>query len=198
MAIFTIVQARLNSTRLPQKVLLPFKNNKNVLEFLIERIIDLNPIIATVNEATEIIEIAKKYNLRYFEGSEENVLERFYLTSKKFGAKEGDLIVRICSDSPFLDSEVIKKVINSFESDYTHNLNDTKGLNVEVFKFECLKKAYLNAKTDFEKEHVTPWIKNNCKQKEVLILEKSDLILTLDTREDYEFLKNLKEENDFI
>jgi spore coat polysaccharide biosynthesis protein SpsF len=191
MGIFTIVQARLNSTRLPRKVLLPFKDNKNVLEFLIERIIDLNPIIATVNGAKEIVEIARKYNLRYFEGDEENVLERFYLASVKFGAKDDDLIVRICSDSPFLSSELIKEVIEISESDYTHNLKDTKGLNVEVFKFKCLKDAYLNAKTDFEKEHVTPWIKNNCKQKEVSIVRRDDLVLTLDTKEDYIFLRKL-------
>ena len=188
MAIFTIIQARLNSTRLPRKVLLPFKDDKNVLEFLIERLIELNPIIATVENAQEIVEIAKKYNLRYFIGSEENVLERFYLTAKKFKAKEDDLIVRICSDSPFLNSEIVKEVIKNFKDDYTHNLKDTKGLNVEVFKFSCLEKAYFNAKSDFEKEHVTPWIKNNCKIYKVSII-KNDLILTLDTKEDYERLK---------
>jgi len=187
-AIFTIIQARLNSTRLPRKVLLPFKDDKNVLEFLIERLIELNPIIATVENAQEIVEIAKKYNLRYFIGSEENVLERFYLTAKKFKAKEDDLIVRICSDSPFLNSEIVKEVIKNFKDDYTHNLKDTKGLNVEVFKFSCLEKAYFNAKSDFEKEHVTPWIKNNCKIYKVSII-KNDLILTLDTKEDYERLK---------
>ena len=190
MAIFTIIQARLNSTRLPRKVLLPFKDDKNVLEFLIERLIELNPIIATVENAQKIVEIAKKYNLRYFVGSEENVLERFYLTAKKFKAKEDDLIVRICSDSPFLNSEIVKEVIKNFKDDYTHNLEDTKGLNVEVFKFSCLEKSYFNAKSDFEKEHVTPWIKNNCKNHKVSII-KNDFILTLDTKEDYEKLKGI-------
>jgi len=189
-AIFTIIQARLNSTRLPRKVLLPFKDDKNVLEFLIERLIELNPIIATVENAQKIVEIAKKYNLRYFVGSEENVLERFYLTAKKFKAKEDDLIVRICSDSPFLNSEIVKEVIKNFKDDYTHNLEDTKGLNVEVFKFSCLEKSYFNAKSDFEKEHVTPWIKNNCKNHKVSII-KNDFILTLDTKEDYEKLKGI-------
>ena len=191
MAIFTIIQARLNSTRLPRKVLLPFKDNKNVLEFLIERLIELNPIIATVKDADEIINIAKKYNLRYFIGSEENVLERFYLTAKNFNAKENDLIVRICSDSPFLNSKIVKEVIKNFKDDYTHNLYDTKGLNVEVFRFKCLEKAYFNAKTKFEKEHVTPWIKNNCKINEVNIVNL-DKILTLDTKEDYEYLKEIE------
>jgi len=194
MAIFTIIQARLNSTRLPRKVLLPFKDNKNVLEFLIERLIELNPIIATVKDADEIVNIAKKYNLRYFIGSEEDVLERFFLTTKYFNAKENDLIVRICSDSPFLNSKIVKEVIKNFKDDYTHNLNDTKGLNVEVFRFKCLEKAYFNAKTKFEKEHVTPWIKNNCKINEVNIVNL-DKILTLDTKEDYEYLKGNLDKN---
>ena len=189
--IFTIIQARLNSTRLPRKVLLPFKNNKNVLEFLIERLLELDPIIATVENADEIIDIAKKYNLRYFIGSEENVLERFYLTAKNFNAKDEDLIVRICSDSPFLNTQIVKKVIKNFKDDYTHNLNDTKGLNIEVFRFKCLKKAYFNAKSEFEKEHVTPWIKNNCKINEVNVINL-DKILTLDTKEDYEYLKEIE------
>ena len=62
---------------------------------------------------------------------------------------------------------IIQKVLKQFNGEYTHNLDDTKGLNLEVFSFECLKKAYFNAKSDFEKEHVTPWIKVNCKNKNV-------------------------------
>ncbi len=189
--IFTIIQARLNSTRLPRKVLLPFRENKNVLEFLIDRIKNLDPIIATVPEADEIVTIAKKYNLRYFIGSEKNVLERFYKCALYFGAKKEDIIVRICSDSPFLNSSIIKKVIKEFNGDYTHNLNDTKGLNVEVFSFECLEKSYKNAKTPYEKEHVTPWMKRNCLNKEVSIIKK-EIVLTIDNKEDYERLKKIE------
>jgi spore coat polysaccharide biosynthesis protein SpsF len=187
LAIFTIIQARLNSTRLPRKVLLPFKDNKNVLQFLLDRLIDLDPIIATVDGANEIVDIAKKNNLRYFIGSEDNVLERFYLTAKEFKAQDRDLIVRICSDSPFLTTEIVNQVISQYQDDYTANLDDTKGLNVEVFNFKSLKEAYINATTKFEKEHVTPWIKNNCKINS-LNLVKDDIILTLDTEEDYKRL----------
>jgi len=192
MEIFTIVQARLNSTRLPKKVLLPFRDSKNVLEFMIERIEEFNPIIATTYGCNEIVEIAKSYNLRYFIGDEYNVLDRFYKSAIKFGAKNGDTIIRVCSDSPFLTSDIIQKVLKQFNGEYTHNLDDTKGLNLEVFSFECLKKAYFNAKSDFEKEHVTPWIKVNCKNKNVKLNFGIDEDLTLDTKEDYDRLLKVK------
>jgi len=129
MAIFTIVQARLNSTRLPKKVLLPFRDGKNVLEFMIERIEEFNPIIATTYNCNEIVEIAKSYNLRYFIGDESNVLDRFYKTAINFGAKNGDTIIRVCSDSPFLTSDIIQKVLKQFNGEYTHNLDESKELH---------------------------------------------------------------------
>jgi len=195
MEIFTIIQARLNSTRLPKKVLLPFKR-KTVLEFLLGNLKELNPILAITNEK-ELIEIAQRNNVRYFIGSEENVLERFYLTAKNFGVKDDDLIVRICSDSPFLNEKIVFDMIEEYKNcncNYIMNtteLGTPKGLNVEVFSFECLEKAYFNCKDDFCKEHVTPWIKENCNSK--FVYKKFDFSgdFTIDTKEDYERLKKV-------
>jgi len=197
MKIFTIIQARLNSTRLPKKVLLPFRDDKNVLEFLVDRLKKVSPIIATVDNANEIIKIAKENNLKYFVGDENNVLERFYKCAINFGAKPGDIIVRICSDSPFLTSNIVENMIEEYQKcncDYIVNpvtCGTPKGLNVEVFSFECLKKAYLNCDNEFCKEHVTPWIKENCKIKEISAKYEFDNELTLDTKEDYERLKKV-------
>jgi len=172
MKIAAIIQARTFSTRLPGKVLkeLPYASSITCLEQVIRRLKKskkLNDIIiATTKEKTdnEIVDIAKKEDVKYFRGSKENVLSRYY-----FAAKENniDLIVRITSDCPCIDADItdltIDKHINKM-ADYTSNsLTRTcpHGLNVEVFKFNALEKAYKNAIKDYEKEHVTPYINRN-------------------------------------
>lgn len=97
-------------------------------------------------------------------GSEKNVLERYFKAAKKFKIKT---IIRICSDSPFIDHQIIEKGLKIYLSkkfDYVSNIiNPTypAGMSVEIFNFKSLKKSFF-AKTDLiEKEHVTPYIYRN-------------------------------------
>lgn len=206
MKIGAIIQARTSSTRLPGKVLknLPYESNVTVLEQVIHRLKKskmLNKIIiaTTTDEKDEkIIDIAKKENLTCFRGSEDNVLERYYLAASENNL---DFIVRITSDCPCIDPDIVDLVIENhleLDADYTSNsLIETfpRGLDVEVITFETLKKAYSEATDDFEKEHVTPFI---YKTKPELFkinvfkanegLKAPEIRITLDTEEDYALL----------
>ncbi len=201
----TIIQARTSSTRLPGKVLkeLPFNSGITCLEQVIRRLKKskkLNDIIIATTkdkEDNEIVDIAKKENVKYFRGSKENVLSRYY-----FAAKENniDLIVRITSDCPCIDADItdltIEDHINKMVDYTTNSLVRTylHGLDVEVFNFDALEKAYKNATKDYEKEHVTPYINRNPQKFKINIVKASkelyapDIRITLDTEEDYALL----------
>ena len=144
----------------------------------------------------------KTLEIKYFTGSTNNVLERYYLSAKKYDAKDKDIIVRITSDCPLIDQSLMEKAIDMFVQgnyDYVSNrINRTIpiGLDVEVFSFAVLKESYNNANEDFEKEHVTPYIyltnKNkykigSCEEKE----DNSKYRLTLDEDLDYKAIKKV-------
>jgi spore coat polysaccharide biosynthesis protein SpsF len=207
--IYIIIQARMTSTRLPNKVMLPLFNNFSVLEVFLKRLWRFkdNIIVATTDDTTSepIVNLCKKININFYKGSMDNVVERYYQSAKSFGAKNDDIIIRICSDSPCIVSDIVEDMIQFYNnSNFDYVINDTKegtpkGLNVEVFSFDILKQTYLNAKTKFEKEHVTPYMKENYKVgKFINQFNHSDISLTLDTNSDYEYLKKLFENLDTI
>jgi len=205
MKIAAIIQARMSSTRLPGKVLkeLPFNSGITCLEQVIRRLKKskkLNGIIIATTEEKEddnIIGIAKKENVKYFRGSKENVLSRYYLTAKENNI---DIIVRVTSDCPCIDPDIIDLAIDAHinkMADYTSNtLTRTypHGLDVEIFNFSTLEEVYRKANKDYEKEHVTPYIYKNpqiFKINEIKApkeLYAPDIRITLDTEEDYALL----------
>lgn len=164
-----ITQARVNSTRLPGKVLKEI-GGKTLLEIHLGRLSKCTKvsdiIVATTVEDTDAIIYKKAIEWGYTasRGSESDVLDRFYQAAKKSNA---DWIVRVTSDCPLIDPELVDKVIvfaQDREVDYCSNVlieNYPDGQDVEVFKFSALKKAWENAKLLSEREHVTPYIRNN-------------------------------------
>ena len=168
MSIDIIIQARLGSKRLPKKVLMNI-GNKTMLGQLISRIKKVSKIrkiiIATSTNKVddEIISHCEKIsNILTFRGSEKDVLERYYKTAVKFDSKN---IIRVTGDCPMIDPNIIEQIINLFltkKYDYVSNsLPKTfpDGLDCEIFTFEALKYSYLNAKSNFSREHVTPFIR---------------------------------------
>lgn len=198
-----IVQARMASTRLPGKVMLDVCG-KPVLLHIIDRLkackfLDNIVIATTINKRDDIIfDLIKNYDndIGVFRGSEKNVLERYYLAAKKFNA---DIVVRVTSDNPLIDPTLIDGLIREFlrkECDYASNsLNRTfpLGLDAEVFSLNALEKAYQSANHDYEREHVTPYIKENPDKFKLFNVSNdinlSHLRWTLDTKEDFEFIK---------
>ena len=218
MKIGAIIQARTSSTRLPQKVLkpLPFNSKTNVLQQVIRRVskselIDEIIIATTTHDEDEkIVEVAKKENIKFYKGSLENVLERYYDAALENSL---DVVVRITSDCPCADAnvidEIIKKHIDS-DADYTSNTltrGFPRGIDAEVINFSVLEKAYENATDKFEKEHVTPFIyKTHPEDFKIVQYEtkndNSDIRITLDTPQDYALLcsvyDNLYDKNEFF
>ena len=205
--ILAIIQARYNSTRLPGKVVKKI-NNQTILEILIKRLSKskyISKIIVACSKNRDdkaIVNICKKLGVNYFLGSENDVLDRFYNAAKKYRALN---IVRITADCPLIDSKIVDDVISNFflkNVDYASNVNPSTfpdGLDVEVFKFGALKKAFIKAKQSIEREHVTPFIINNKKFKKFNLKNFKDyslLRLTLDRKEDFilieKILKNFK------
>ena len=205
MKIAAIIQARTSSTRLPGKVLkeLPYASGIACLEQVIRRLKKskkLNDIIIATTkdkEDNDIIDIVKKEDIKYFRGSKENVLSRYY-----FAAKENniDIIIRVTSDCPCIDAQIVDVIIREHlktNVDYTSNSlirTYPHGLDIEVFNFDALEKAHKNVTKDYEKEHVTPYINRNpqiFKINEIKAPKQlcaPDIRVTLDTEEDYALL----------
>jgi len=205
--ISVIIQARMNSNRLPGKVLRKI-DNKPIIEFLINRInkselID-NIIVATSNnlEDNQIVDQCKRMKINYFRGSENNVLSRYYEASIKFNLKS---IVRICADSPFIDHIILDKMISNFfdkssSYDYLSNtLNQTYpvGMNIEIFTHSSLEQAFLNSNQKYQLEHVTPYIYENPNLfnlgQEHLSEDYSSIRITLDEEDDYILINKIFE-----
>lgn len=197
-----IIQARMNSTRLSNKILvkLPFGSNTSMIEHVIKRckkVANINKIIlaTTTQENDDILEgIAISEDIKIFRGNKENVLERFYYAAKK---NKLNIIVRLTADNPCIDPSLVdstfKKHIEGIWN-YTVTEGYPIGLDVEVFNLDTLEKAYKNAKKDYEREHVTPYIYRNPQifkinqVKAPQELYAPDIRVTLDTKEDYALL----------
>jgi len=173
MKILAVTQARVGSTRLPGKVLLPINGN-TLLDLHLNRVQQASKIdklfIATTiqSEDTSIEQIAQNRGMSFYRGSVNDVLDRFYQTVKN---EPADYIVRLTSDCPLIDPSLIDKVItyavnNKF--DYCSNTlkpSYPDGQDVEVFTFTALQNAWHNAKLSSEREHVTPYIWKNSSYK---------------------------------
>lgn len=202
MQVGAIIQARMGSTRLPEKI---FKllNGKTVLEHVINRVADSgveNCIIATtINEKDDEVEnFCKEHDIKCFRGSENDVLERFYYAAKE---NNFDIIIRVTADDPLKDSNIIAKAVKIIkENKYDYVSNTIKptypeGIDIEVFTFEALKKAFEEAKLKSEREHVTPYIWKNIDIFRVYNFENNEdlsyMRWTLDTEDDYQFMKKI-------
>ncbi len=196
--IVAIVQARLTSKRFPKKIMQKI-GGSTLIERVIERVkmakkID-DVILAVPNNDKH--KILKKYfnKNKIFFGSENDVLSRFYNAALKNKATK---IIRICGDCPFIDPWIIDKIISIFnKNNYDYISNTIKptfpdGLDVEVFSFSALKKAWKKAKSKHDREHVTQYIIKNKKFKKYNIEYKknlSNLRLTIDEKIDLEQIK---------
>ncbi|MEP6616493.1 MAG: glycosyltransferase family protein [Ginsengibacter sp.] len=210
MKVLAITQARIGSSRLPGKVLKKVKG-ESLLSIHIQRILKSKLInelvVATTHEdgVDEIINICRESNVEFHQGSVDDVLERFYEAA---APRYPDLVVRITSDCPLVDPEVIDKMIQAAidnQKDYTSNtLHPTypDGIDVEVMKFTALQRAFHEAKIPSEREHVTPYIWKNSTYKGHSLftaenienpIDFSGSRLTVDTPEDFEVIEKIIE-----
>jgi spore coat polysaccharide biosynthesis protein SpsF len=205
--IIILIQARLGSTRLPGK---PLKEvlGKPLLHYLVERLKRVKLADMLVLAMTDkiqddaLVTFSNSIDLPFFRGSEDNVLERFFLAAQQFKA---DIIVRITSDCPLIDPELIDLSLSHFLEKYPHidyqsnALKRTypRGMEVEVFTFKSFEKVALEAKKNEEKEHVTPYYYRHPETFNIENIEgngiNSHLRLTVDTIDDFELVRKIIE-----
>lgn len=209
MKTIAIIQARMGSTRLPGKVM-KLLCGKTVLAHVISRVqacslVDEVIIATTTSPADDVIvKEAERCGAKWFRGSEEDVLQRYYLAAKEYHA---DVIVRVTSDCPLFDSDILTQMLNYFHTetdgglhiDYLSNALNCRsyprGLDAEVFTFSVLEKANQEAHQPYEREHVTPYIYEH---PEIFSLHSqigdedfSDYRWTLDTEEDWKLISEI-------
>ena len=205
MKISAIVQARMTSTRLPGKVLMQIEG-KPMLWQVINRLRlakKIDEVILAIPDTKEndILERWTKENqIKYYRGSEEDVLFRYYETAKKFHSK---VIIRLTSDCPLIDPKIVDLVIEKHLNsgvDYTSNVikrTFPRGLDVEVFNFMVLEKAHKEAKENYQREHVTPYIYEHpeiFKLQNIIakgMLKRPEIRLTVDTKEDLRLIREI-------
>jgi spore coat polysaccharide biosynthesis protein SpsF len=206
-----IVQARMSSSRLPGKVLLPILG-KSLLCRMIERLKMIahqaQIVIATSCEKEDDIIEAESaaMGVPCFRGSLNNLLDRHYQTAKKYNA---DIVLKIPSDCPLIDPRIIDQVLNFYfdhpgEYDFVSNLHPATfpdGNDVEIMTSACLEKTWQEATRQLELEHTTPYIWENPEKfriGNVLYNTGKDYSMshrfTIDYQEDYEFIKAVFEE----
>ena len=201
----------MGSSRLPGKVLLPLAGEPLLLR-MYERIAFTNytgDIVVAITEDesdNQLAVLCQKKNIKSFRGSSLDLLDRHYKTAKKYNA---EVIIKIPSDCPLIDPQVIDKVIlyyinNRDRYDFVSNLHPPSypdGNDVEIMSFETLESAWINAKQEFEREHTTPFIWENPDKFRIgnVVWETGlDYSMThrftIDYKEDYEFIKRVYDE----
>lgn len=207
-----IIQARTNSSRLPNKVILPFFEDKCILEIIINNLQINFPnhkivIATTLNQSDDkIVDLANSLNVFCYRGSETNVLKRFVEAAKEFNAHH---IVRVCADNPFLHMDFIKKLIDIFHQNPNFDYYSFKnfegtpvikthfGLFVELVKLSALEKTLKLTNEDVFLEHVTNYIYSNetfdiyLEELPEFLYFRKDLRFTIDDEVDFESLKEI-------
>jgi len=211
MKIITVIQARRGSSRLPDKVLMPILNQP-VLLHQVKRVLASklygNLVVATTNEPMDdaIVELCNQHQISFFRGHSTDLLDRHYQVALQYQA---DAIVKIPSDCPLIDPDIINEVLqyyisHSAQYDYVSNLHPASwpdGNDVEIMSFNTLEKAWKEATRTLEREHTTPYIWENPDQFKIgkVVWNKGiDLSTThrwtLDYAEDFQFIKTIYEE----
>jgi len=209
-----IIQARMGSTRLPGKVLLPL-DCEHVIAHDVRRVhatktID-EVVIATSTEKPDdaIDQFAKERDISIHRGSEANVQQRMFDAA---AAHDAETVVRITADCPLIDPNTIDVVVSRIQrgtAEYVTNIiNRTfpRGLDVEAFTYDSFERVVAEATTEAEREHVTPYYRENPDKFEIenisstevfeeeKYLNRTDLRLTLDEAADYRLLKRIYDE----
>ena len=167
--IVIVTQARIGSSRFPRKIMQRL-GNKTLIEHHLDRLLSVKNvdkvIVATTKESgiEELIYLLSKKEVKVYQGSTDNVLDRFYKAVKY---EAPDYVVRVTSDCPLIDPELIEEVITfTINKGLDYGANVLKelypdGQDIEVFRFSALEKAFKEASLNSDKEHVTPFIRRN-------------------------------------
>ncbi len=204
--IAVLIQARLNSVRLPKKALYKL-GDSTVLGQVVRRAKQSSvDKVIVVSQDDEIIDVAKREGVHYsqFQTNDRDVLAEFYHAAKTFRV---DTIVRLTGDCPCVSPKGIDQLVGMFDGsrDIICNHSDEidglgiDGLDIEVFSFGALQRAHMEAHSDYDVEHVCPWMYRNLKHEQIACMWDFNPKLSIDTRDDYNLVYDIFNElgNDF-
>ncbi len=199
-----IIQARMSSTRLPGKVLMTPAGQPMLVRVVrrtsqARRLDRVVLATTTSHEDDTIVKLSGASGWSTFRGSEEDVLDRYYEAAREYQA---DGIARITSDCPLIDPGIIDEIVRRFlrgQWDYVSNTLEPRsfprGLDVEVFSFDALERAWREDTNPAWREHVTPYI---YRHPELFRLhgvtndtDYSHMRWTVDAPEDLEFVRKI-------
>ncbi|MDH5181577.1 MAG: aminotransferase class III-fold pyridoxal phosphate-dependent enzyme [Gammaproteobacteria bacterium] len=204
MSVHVIVQARMGSSRLPKKVMKTI-NGIPLIELLFKRLsqakkVDKVILATSINPNNdELVEFVQQLGFSVFRGDENDVLKRYYFSAREYPS---DVVIRITGDCPLMDPELLDDMIAEFETrniDYLTNVitpTYPDGLDIEIFTFSALEEANNKASTDFDREHVTPYIRNSGEYSTwnyANPVDYSDMRWTVDEADDFELVKSIVE-----
>ena len=207
MKVIATIEARMTSSRLPGKVLLPVMG-KPILHYLVARLKQVASldgiVLATTINATDdsLVKFAEEEGIDCFRGSEEDVMTRVIGAGESVGA---DVIVEITGDCPIIDPEIVEQTIRMFQAhnvDYVSNNHIRSypdGMDTQVFRLDALKRSASMTDDELDHEHVTLHIRNNPKLFSRIHLVAPpeihwpELGLTLDEQADYDLIKQVME-----
>lgn len=167
MKVVVLVQARMGSTRLPNKVMKPI-GGIPMIELLLSRLsrakeVDQIVVATSLDERNlSLVEHVRRLGYACEHGSEHDVLDRFVQAAREHQA---DVVVRITGDCPLVDPELVDECIRRFKAtgvDYFSNINPPTypdGLDIEVCTFKALEQASQETSKPFDHEHVTPYLR---------------------------------------
>jgi spore coat polysaccharide biosynthesis protein SpsF len=211
--IVVTIEARMTSSRLPGKVMLP-ANGKPMLEHLVNRLKQVKSIqeivlATTLNQTDDcLVEFAKQQGIAWFRGSEEDVLNRVIGAAESVDA---DIVVEVTSDCPVIDPLLVEQSIQTFLHNSCDFLSNAFipgnpigcgypiGMASPVFSLKTLKRSAAMTTDPLDHEHVTLYILNHTELFSHLYLIAPgdlywpELALTLDDPKDYELLKKIIE-----
>lgn len=202
MKIVALVQARMGSTRLPNKVMKPMCGVP-MIGLLLTRLAqakEIDQIVVATSVApanAPLVEYVKKLGFAIEQGSENDVLDRYVQAAK---AHQADVVVRITGDCPLVDPELVDSAIRKFKTsdvDYFSNIAPPTypdGLDIEVFSYQALAKAHGETSKLFDREHVTPYLREHSGFKKAGMQHTEDissLRWTVDEVSDFEVIENV-------
>lgn len=187
--VLCIVQARLTSSRLPNKVLMTLGNSGlSILEHVYLRLSQskyIDKVVFAIPDTAlneQLASFMEGKNIPYTRGSEDDVLDRFYQCAIQY---DPELVVRATCDNPFVDWELGDTLIEALgDNDYVCCKDTPLGTSLEVFAMSALEEAHNKASTEPEHEHVTPYIIQKMKPAQITYNGLS-YRLTVDEERDY-------------
>lgn len=200
--VVAILQARMSSSRLPGKVLMPLMGKPMFIRQIerLRRCHNLDEIIVATSDQPDdkqIAEVCTEENVRCFRGSLNDVLDRYY-NAALFAGKP-DHVVRLTADCPLADPQVIDDCVELHlqkGSEYTSNTikrHFPKGLDVEIMTMKALETTWREAESTYDREHVTPYIYRNPKFFSISSLldrhNRENWRWTVDTADDMKMIK---------